>query len=235
MQVLRKASERGHTKINWLDSWHSFSFGNYYDPQHMGFGPLRVINDDIVAPGQGFDTHPHDNMEIVSIVISGALEHKDSMGHGGIITPGDVQKMSAGTGIHHSEFNPSHTDPVHFLQIWIIPHTQDLTPMYQQKNFTDADMRNLLCLVASNEPNKDTILLHADAQIYQCKLDEFKTVGFTVPKNKAAWVQVATGTIQVGEYLLSAGDGLAIWDDEETFQVMGKDKESNFILFEFER
>lgn len=131
MQVLRKASERGHTKNDWLDSRHTFSFGNYYDPQHMGFGPLRVINDDIVAPGQGFDTHPHDNMEIVSIVISGALEHKDSMGHGSIITPGDVQKMSAGTGIYHSEFNPSQTEPVHFLQIWIMPYTRNLTPMYQ--------------------------------------------------------------------------------------------------------
>lgn len=235
MKVLRKASNRGHTKIDWLDSWHTFSFGNYYDPQHMGFGPLHVINDDVVSPGQGFDTHPHDNMEIVSIVISGALEHKDSMGHGSIITPGDVQKMSAGTGIHHSEFNPSQTDPVHFLQIWIVPHTQDLTPMYQQKNFTDADMRNLLCLVASNEPDKDTILLHADVQIYQSKLDEFKTVGFSVPKNKAAWIQVATGSIQIGEYLLNAGDGLAIWDEEETFQIMGKAKESNFILFESER
>lgn len=232
MQKLRRADERGHTQIDWLDSWHTFSFGDYYDPQNMGFGPLRVINDDIVSPGSGFDTHPHQHMEIISIVISGALEHKDSTGTGSIIKPGDVQKMSAGDGILHSEFNPSKTEPVHFLQIWIIPNSKDITPGYQQKNFGRDKMLNKFCLIVSNEDNGQTIHIHQNAKIYQCYLEEFNKVGFSVPQNKAAWIQVAEGTIKVGDQVLKAGDGLSIWDEPDTLQIEGIDKESNFILFE---
>ena len=232
MKVLRKASNRGHTKIDWLDSWHTFSFGNYYDPQHMGFGPLRVINDDVVSPGQGFDTHPHDNMEIVSIVISGALEHKDSMGHGSIITPGDVQKMSAGTGIHHSEFNPSAEESVHFLQIWIMPDMQGLEPSYRQQKFAPEKMKDRWCLIVSPDGAEESLKIYQDAKIFQTRLSAGAVLEYSVGEKRAVWIQVVSGSGDVSGNLLVGGDGLAVYEEERPLVVRGLDEVSILLLFD---
>ena len=166
MLKIRRADERGRTDFGWLDSRHSFSFGHYYDPAHMGFGPLRVINDDRVTPGAGFPTHPHGNMEIVSYVLDGALAHKDSLGTGSVIRPGDVQRMSAGSGIRHSEFNASASEPVHFLQIWIVPETEGLAPSYEQKRFSAEEKRGKLRLVASRDGRDGSVTIHRDVDLY---------------------------------------------------------------------
>jgi redox-sensitive bicupin YhaK (pirin superfamily) len=166
MIAVRKAAERGAARLDWLDSRHTFSFGHYYDPRHMGFGPLRVINEDRVEPGTGFDTHGHRDMEIVSYVLKGALVHKDSLGTGSVIKPGDVQVMSAGTGIRHSEFNPSPTEPVHFQQIWLLPANDGLKPRYDQKTFPDAEKRGRLRLVASRDGRDGSVVVHQDADLY---------------------------------------------------------------------
>ena len=172
MIQIRRANERGRASFGWLDSRHTFSFGEYYDPKHMGFGPLRVINDDRVRAGAGFGTHGHRDMEILSYVLEGALEHKDSLGTGSVIRPGDVQRMSAGTGIQHSEFNPDRGNPVHFLQIWIEPERDGLAPSYEEKHFADGERRNQLRLIASREARDGSLRIHQDADVYAALLDE---------------------------------------------------------------
>lgn len=210
MITIRPASERGTANFGWLDSKHSFSFGNYYDPSHMGFGSLRVINEDKVTPGKGFGTHPHRDMEIISYILEGSLEHKDSIGNGSVIRPGDVQRMSAGTGILHSEFNASNTDPVHFLQIWILPDTQGLQPSYEQKNFSTAQKQGKLRLVASREGRDNSVKIHQNVDLYVTSLQNGEEVSHTIDNSHLAWVQVARGAVLLNEQNLYAGDGAAI-------------------------
>lgn len=206
----RKADARGRADFGWLDSRHTFSFGQYHDPNFMGFGPLRVINDDRVAPGGGFGTHGHRDMEIVSYVLSGSLAHKDSLGTGSMIVPGDVQRMSAGTGIQHSEFNGSQTEPVHFLQIWLLPARAGIEPSYEQKSFADRDGR--LRLVASPDGRGGSVTIHTGADLYATILKAGETVHHTFAAGRLGWVQVARGAVQVNDMLLEEGDGLAIAD-----------------------
>ncbi len=208
--TVRKAEDRGKADFGWLQSRHSFSFGEYYDPGYMGFGPLRVINDDRVAPGGGFPAHPHRDMEIISYVLDGALEHKDSLGTGSVISPGDVQRMSAGTGVRHSEYNASSKEPVHFLQIWIIPEREGVKPGYEQKNFGAAEKRGKLRLIASHGGRDDSVAIHQDADLYATLLEAGETVSHTLNAERGAWVQVARGSIAVNGQKLEAGDGMAI-------------------------
>jgi quercetin 2,3-dioxygenase len=206
----RKAEERGYANFGWLDSRHSFSFGSYFDPKHMGFGPLRVINDDRVAGGGGFPTHPHADMEIVTYVLEGALEHKDSLGTGSVIRPGDVQRMSAGTGIRHSEFNASKSDPVHLLQIWIVPERKGLEPSYEQKAFAAADKRGKLRLVGSRDGREGSVTIHRDVDLYATVLGEKDAVAHELKVGRVAWVQVARGTATLNGEQLYPGDGVAV-------------------------
>jgi len=220
--TLRKSDERGKANFGWLQSRHSFSFGHYYDPAHMGFGPLRVINEDRVAPGGGFPTHPHSDMEIISYVLEGALEHKDSIGTGSVIRPGDLQRMSAGTGIRHSEFNASDKEPVHFLQIWIIPERAGLEPGYEQKSFSEDEKRGQLRLIASRDGRDGSVTIHQDAALYAALLESGERVSHTIHEGRGAWVQVARGSIAVNGQLLEAGDGVAI-EDVGDVEIEGKD------------
>ncbi|MEQ1755326.1 MAG: pirin family protein [Micropepsaceae bacterium] len=208
--LIRRSEDRGPTRIDWLDSRHTFSFGDYNDPRFMGFGPLRVINEDRVTPGQGFHPHGHRDMEIVSYVLEGALAHKDSLGTGSVIRPGDVQRMSAGTGITHSEFNASKTDPVHFLQIWIIPEARGLAPSYEQKNFTPADKQGRLRLVGSRDARDGSVKLHQDVDLYAGLFREGEKTSLALRPTRLAWVQVARGEITVNGETLKAGDGAAL-------------------------
>ncbi len=210
MITIRKAEERGRANFGWLDSRHSLSFGQYHDPEHMGFGPLRVINDDRVAAGGGFDTHGHKDMEIISYVLEGALAHKDSIGTGSVIRPGNVQRMSAGTGIRHSEFNDSKTEPVHFLQIWIMPESQGIAPSYEQKSFSDAERQGVLRLVASGSPRDGAVKLHQDADLYASMLKTEEAVSFAPKPGRGQWLQVAHGAVSVNGTHLKEGDGAAI-------------------------
>ena len=189
MLEVRKSEERGAAHHGWLQSKHSFSFADYYDPRHTGFGPLLVINEDRVAPGAGFGTHGHRDMEIISYVVEGALEHKDSIGTGSVIRPGDVQRMSAGTGIRHSEFNHSKQDPVHFLQIWLLPERNGLPPSYEQRTFTDDDKRGRLRLVASRNGRDRSVTVHQDAEIFSALLDTGESVSHVLSTGRKAWVQ----------------------------------------------
>lgn len=207
---LRKAEDRGRANFGWLDSRHSFSFGQYYDPNHMGFGPLRVINDDRVAAGGGFPTHPHRDMEIISYVVEGALEHKDSLGTGSVIRPGDVQRMSAGTGVRHSEFNASDKEPVHFLQIWIVPEREGVKPSYEQKTFAADEKCGRLRLIASRGGRDGSVSIHQDADLYATLLEPGEKVSHGLGAGRGAWVQVVSGSVAVNGQRLSDGDGLAI-------------------------
>jgi quercetin 2,3-dioxygenase len=207
---VRKSDDRGRANFGWLDSKHSFSFGHYHDPKHMGFGPLRVINDDRVAPGGGFPTHPHSDMEIISYVLDGALEHKDSLGTGSVIRPGDVQRMSAGTGIRHSEFNASSTAPVHFLQIWIIPEQKGLTPGYEQKAFNDAEKRGKLRLIGSRDGRDGSMTIHQDVDLYATLLAPGDEVSHDIAAGRGGWLQVARGSVSLNGENLNEGDGVAI-------------------------
>ncbi|HEU4654554.1 MAG TPA: pirin family protein [Steroidobacteraceae bacterium] len=228
---VRSAKERGHSNLGWLDSWHTFSFSDYYDPAHMGFRALRVINDDTVAPSGGFGTHGHRDMEIVTYVLEGALEHKDSLGTGSVIRPGDVQKMSAGTGIRHSEFNHSSTEPVHFLQIWIVPERAGITPKYEQLHFPREAKLGKLLLVAANEQRDDIIRIHQDAKMYVTVLDsaEQRVVHELAP-GRHAWIHVARGSIQLNGQTLSAGDGAAVTN--ETRLELAGSPSGEAIVFE---
>ena len=210
MMTIRPANERGHANHGWLDSHHTFSFADYYDAAHSGFRSLRVINDDRVAPGQGFGTHGHRDMEIISYVLEGSLEHKDSMGTGSVIRPGDVQRMSAGTGVRHSEFNGSKTEPVHFLQIWIIPEKAGIAPSYEEKKFPSADRQGRLRLVASPDGREGSITVHARANVYAGLFAAGEAASVDLAEGRHAWVHVARGRVRVNGKELGEGDGAAI-------------------------
>lgn len=207
MLNIRKAEDRGHTDHGWLKSYHTFSFADYYDPRHMGWGALRVINDDVVQPGHGFPAHAHRDMEIVSYVLEGELEHKDSTGAGAVIRPGDVQLMSAGSGVRHSEFNPSADKPVHFLQIWIVPKLTGTKPRYQQKFFDAAEKRGRLRLLASPDGAEGSLVIGQDARIYATLLGSGEEVQYRVSEGRRAYVHVARGEVHLNGNRLKAGDG----------------------------
>ncbi|WP_240007290.1 pirin family protein [Pseudaquidulcibacter saccharophilus] len=227
----RKSEERGAANHGWLDTKYSFSFSNYYDPNFMGFGPLRVINDDRIAGGGGFPTHPHDNMEIVTYVLEGALAHKDSMGNGTTINAGDVQRMSAGTGVRHSEFNASDKIGVHLLQIWIMPDKDGYEPSYEQKQFTRGDKLGNLRLVASNDGRDGSVSIHQKANIYAAIFNDGDSAELNLAKGQGVWVQVAKGGIVVvNDTELKQGDGLAIWETDKV-TIKGKE-EAEFLVFE---
>lgn len=215
MITLRRAHERGHANHGWLDSFHTFSFADYYHPDHMGFRTLRVINEDRVAPGKGFGTHPHRDMEIVTYVLEGAIQHKDSMGNGTVIRPGEVQRMTAGTGVTHSEFNPSPTEGLHFLQIWIVPARRDLAPGYEQTAFSEEARRGQLCLVASPDGEDGSVTVHQDARLFATLLGPGERVEHTLAKGRHAWIHVARGSVDLGAHALEAGDAAALTDERD--------------------
>jgi quercetin 2,3-dioxygenase len=220
MLTISPAADRGHTKIDWLDSHHTFSFGEYHDPAHMGFRALRVINDDRVEAGRGFPTHGHADMEILSYVLEGALEHRDSIGTGSVIRPGDVQRMTAGSGVRHSEFNGSKTEPVHFLQIWIIPDRRGHAPGYEQKTFPEAERRGKLRLVGSQDGRDGSVTLHQDVALYAGVLDEGQKAELAIGPGRHAWVHVARGAVTVNGKRLGEGDGAAL-SDERALAIEG--------------
>jgi hypothetical protein len=221
MFTLRNGADRGVTRIDWLDSRHTFSFGEYYDPAHHNFRTLRVINDDRIAAGGGFGTHPHRDMEILTCVLAGELEHRDSMGNGEVIRPGEWQAMTAGTGIRHSEFNPSGTAPTHLLQIWIFPNEKGLTPGYQQRVFTDAEKAGVWKLVASPTGEAGSLVVHQDARVYQTKLAAGQTVRHELKPGRGAFLHVATGAVALADgQVLKAGDAVAV-EDEPAVEITG--------------
>ena len=230
MIAIRPAEARGRADFGWLDSRHTFSFGSYHDPAHMGFGPLRVINEDRVQPGRGFDTHGHRDMEIISYVLDGALSHRDSMGNGSVIRPGDVQRMTAGTGVMHSEMNASSTDDVHFLQIWILPERQGLTPGYEQRSFADAEKRGRLRLVASRDGRDGSVTLHQDVDLYVALLAPGESATHTLAPGRKAWLQVAAGTARVDGERLGAGDGVAMADRDSV--AIDATDDAEILLFD---
>lgn len=230
MITIREAAQRGHANHGWLDTWHTFSFAGYYDPAHMGFRSLRVINEDRVQPGEGFGEHGHRDMEIVTYVLDGALAHDDSMGNGSVILPGDVQRMSAGRGITHSEFNHSKTERVHFLQIWILPERGGIVPGYEQRTFTDEEKHNRLCLIASRDGRQDSVRINQDVDLYACILDGGAAVEHTVLEGRHAWVQVVSGGVALNGRDLSAGDGAAV-SQEQVLRFEARER-SEFLLFD---
>ena len=231
MITVRQSQARGNANFGWLDSKHTFSFGRYYDTNHMGFGSLRVINEDEVQPGKGFGTHSHQDMEIISYVLDGELEHKDSIGNGSVIRPGDVQRMSAGTGIAHSEFNASDTKPVHFLQIWIIPEKAGIAPSYEQKHFSVDEKQGRLQLVASSDGRDDSVTIHQDANLYVAVLDVGDRVNHTIDSNRSLWLQIARGAVEVNGQTLNSGDGAAITQETE-IEVVAMAENTEILLFD---
>ncbi len=227
MITIRKAEDRGHFDHGWLDTSHTFSFADYYDPDFMGFRTLRVINEDRVAPGRGFGTHAHRDMEIVTYVLEGALAHRDSMGNGSVIRRGEVQRMSAGTGVLHSEMNGSNEEPVHFMQIWILPERRAIEPGYEQKTFSDDERRNTLRLVASRDGRDGSVTLHQDASIYSSLLDG--TVSHELANGRHGWLQLARGEVELNGEKLKAGDGAAI-SGESRITIKGTNAE--LLLFD---
>ena len=230
MIEIRRAQDRGHANHGWLDSFHSFSFANYYDPAHMGFGPLRVINEDRVAPGQGFGTHSHRDMEIISYVLDGGLAHKDSMGNGSTIRPGDVQRMSAGTGVAHSEFNASKEAPVHFLQIWIEPNVRGVRPSYEEKRFDEASKRGRLRLIASPDGREGSVTIHQDAAVYAALLDGAEAVEHSPRTGRRTYVHVVRGAVSVNGEALVHGDAVKISGERGVRLDGGRDAE--VLLFD---
>jgi redox-sensitive bicupin YhaK (pirin superfamily) len=234
MLTIRRAEDRGHADHGWLDTHHTFSFADYYDRRHMGFGPLRVINDDTVAAGGGFPPHGHRDMEIISYVLEGALQHKDSMGNGSVIKPGDVQRMSAGTGVTHSEFNASRSEPVHFLQIWVIPRAPGLPSGYEQKFFSDDDKRGKLKLVASPDGAEGSVKIQQDARMFASLVEKGQSVSHKFAQGRNGWLHVARGSAEVNGQTLKAGDGLAIepeTDGEESIAISSNEG-GEVILFD---
>lgn len=229
MKMLRKANERGHAEHGWLDTYHTFSFANYYDPNWMGFRSLRVINDDLVMPGMGFGTHPHRDMEIITYVLSGALEHKDSMGNGRIIRPGEVQYMAAGTGIQHSEFNPSREEAVHLLQIWIVPERKGLKPRYAEKSVANAP-KNRFELVVSRAGREGSLAINQDADLYLARVEPGKKLSHVLLPDRNAWLHVAEGEVTVNGDTLRAGDAVA-YSGESQLDLVGS-KASQVLLFD---
>jgi quercetin 2,3-dioxygenase len=230
MIIVRKSEERGHFNHGWLNTYHTFSFDQYYDPRFMGFRSLRVINEDFVEAGRGFPTHGHRDMEIITYVLEGALEHKDSMGTGSVIRPGDVQKMSAGTGVRHSEYNHSKDELVHLLQIWIMPDTAGINPDYQQKRFEDEEKRTRLRLVASTDGTDGSITIRQDARVFATLLNASEQVTHELKPNRHAWVQVARGSIELNGKLLNQGDGAAA-SEETSLTLVGKEP-ADVLLFD---
>lgn len=230
MITIRKADERGHFDFGWLNTYHTFSFDQYYDPNHMGFRSLRVINEDVVQPGNGFPTHGHRDMEIITYILEGALEHRDSMDNGSIIRPGDVQRMSAGTGVRHSESNASSDQLVHLLQIWILPAEKSIPPEYEEKKFSDDEKRNKLRLVVSPEGSEGSVRIHQDARVYASLLDEGQEVVHQLASGRHSWLQVAAGSVAVNGIDLKQGDGAAI--DEESNVTITALKPSEILLFD---
>jgi len=220
MIQVRRSAERGHANHGWLDTHHSFSFDTYYDPRFMGFRALRVINEDRVAPAQGFGTHPHRDMEIITYILQGALEHKDSMGTGSIIRPGEIQRMSAGTGVTHSEFNPSKTEPVHLLQIWILPEAQGIKPSYEQKEFSRDQLKGKLRLIAAGNPENGAVKIHQDVKLYAGVLNGGDLRHELAP-GRHAWVQVARGNLDANGHTLVAGDGASV-SQERALDLKGE-------------
>jgi len=225
MLQIRPSDTRGRAEHGWLSSRHTFSFGHYHDPRHMGFGPLRVINEDRVQPGQGFGTHAHSNMEILSYVLDGALEHKDSMGNGSVLRYGDVQRMSAGSGVTHSEFNHSASEPVHFLQIWLLPERAGIEPGYEEKHFAPETKRGQLRLIAAPQGEDGAVRIHQDARIYATILDGAQRLNHTLASGRGAYVQVARGQLQVNGITLEAGDALQVRDESQLTLENGNDAE----------
>lgn len=219
MIQIRRSDERGHADHGWLDARHSFSFAEYYDPAHMGFGPLRVLNEDRVAPQAGFPTHPHQDMEILTYLLDGALEHRDSMGNGSVIRAGDIQRMSAGTGVRHSEANPSANDTAHLLQIWLRPHTLGVTPSYEQQRLEPETLHNQLRLIASPDGRERSVTIHQDAFVFAARLDG-ATVEHALAPTRRAYVHVARGEIRVNGSILFAGDGARI-ENETRIELTG--------------
>jgi redox-sensitive bicupin YhaK (pirin superfamily) len=230
MIQIRKSEERGHADHGWLKSYHTFSFADYYEPEFMGFRALRVINEDWVSGGEGFPPHPHRDMEIITYILSGELEHKDSMGNGSVIRPGDVQRMSAGTGVKHSEFNHSKDKTVHLLQIWITPAETGIKPGYEEKKFSLEERKNRLKLVASPNSQDGSVLIHQDAKLYASVLEAGKEVSYDLDPKRFAWIQVAEGEIEVNGKKLSAGDAAAV-GEERKLTLSGK-KNAEFLLFD---
>ncbi|MEL6384550.1 MAG: pirin family protein [Cyanobacteria bacterium J06626_18] len=231
MITLRPGRDRGAANFGWLDSRHTFSFGNYYDPEHMGFGTLRVINEDKVTPSQGFGTHGHRDMEIISYVLDGALAHKDNIGNGSTMRPGDVQRMSAGTGILHSEFNASNTDPVHFLQIWVLPERKALEPGYEQTYFAPEDKQGQLRLIGSRDGREGSVTIHQDLNLYATQLGATDSVTHTMSPDRVAWVHVAKGAVTLNGHDLTAGDGAAI-AEETALTLIGQGDDTEVLLFD---
>ena len=215
---VRKSHERGHANHGWLDTYHTFSFSTYQDPDHMQFRSLRVMNEDVVAPGQGFGTHPHQDMEIVTYVLEGALEHKDSMDNGEVLRPGEFQRMSAGTGITHSEFNPSDDEPVHLYQIWLLPERKGIEPSYEQKRFSEEERHNRLRLVASRNAAEGSLLIHQDVRIFLASIDAGQLVTHELDAGRHAWLQVLRGNVKLNGHDLNTSDGAAV-SDETTLTV----------------
>ena len=232
MLAIRHASERGHANHGWLDSYHTFSFGSYYDPEHMGFSNLRVINDDTVSPGGGFATHGHNDMEIISYVLEGALAHEDSMGNGSVIRPGDVQRMSAGTGVTHSEFNASGDNPVHFLQIWILPERTGLKPSYEQTTFSDDEKRGRLRLIGSRDGRDGSVTIHQDVELYASRLGKGESISHDLAVNRKGWIHVVNGAVVLNGKRLQTGDGAAI-EGPATIDLTG-DSDVELLLFDMD-
>ena len=232
MITLRPAAERGHFNHDWLNTYHSFSFADYHDPKHMGFRSLRVINEDFVAPGNGFGTHPHRDMEIITYVLEGALAHKDSMGNGSAIRPGEVQRMSAGTGVLHSEYNNSPAQEVHLLQIWLLPEKRGIEPSYEQKTFSRDEKLNRLRIVASPDATDGSVLIHQDARLYGSILEAGKSVNHSLAAGRHAWLQLIDGSLSVNGKAISAGDGAAISDEPNVEITSTGDTEAEFLLFD---
>jgi redox-sensitive bicupin YhaK (pirin superfamily) len=228
--TVRKARERGHARHGWLESFHTFSFAGYHDPRQMGFRDLRVINEDRVEPGRGFGTHSHRDMEIVSYVLEGALAHRDSLGNGSVIRPGDVQRMSAGTGVSHSELNPSASEPVHFLQIWILPEREGLAPSYEQKHFPAQERTGRLRLVASHDGRDGSVRVHQDADLYAALLGTGESVAHALRPGRHAWLQVARGRCTLNGVALEAGDGAAV-SEERSLRLAGAG-DAELLLFD---
>lgn len=227
---LLKSDDRGQTHIDWLKSWHSFSFGDYHNPDYVHFHSLRVLNEDIVAPGGGFPPHGHRNMEIVTYILEGALEHQDSLGNGSVIHPGDVQRMSAGSGIRHSEFNHSKEKPVHLLQIWFLPAREELKPEYEQKHFSRKERQNRLRLVGSPDGREGSVRIHQDILMYAGILDKNATVQYVIAPRRHVWMQVANGSITLNDAALKTGDGAAL-SEEKQLQIAAV-AASEVILFD---
>jgi redox-sensitive bicupin YhaK (pirin superfamily) len=226
----RKSDERGHFDHGWLQTYHTFSFSRYYDPRHVSFRSLRVMNEDWIAPGKGFGTHGHEDMEIVTYVLEGALAHRDSLGSGDVLRPGELQRMTAGTGISHSEFNASQTDPVHLYQIWLLPEREGLEPSYEQKAFSPDERHDRLRLVASPDGRDGSLTIRQDARLFLGSLDQDRKLLYTLPADRHAWLQVLRGSVELNGFALSAGDGAAV--SEETALSIRAQSPSEVLLFD---